>query len=77
MDKRIPEVNYGKKSSLCALMMATTIQYEEFIRIIRTMTPRSKTFKIVKAELSKLGHWKNKPRGNPKKGYQRMKEKGR
>jgi hypothetical protein len=34
--------------------------------------PRSKLFKILKENLSKMGYWKNKARGNPKKGYDKM-----
>lgn len=34
---------------------------------------RSKLFELLKRKLSELGYWKNKPRGNPRKGYERMK----
>ena len=34
------------------------------------MTPRSKLFKALKEELRALNHWKDLPRGNPRKGYE-------
>ena len=37
---------------------------------IRTMTRHSPIYKVLKEELSVLGYWKNKPRGNPKKGFE-------
>ncbi len=36
---------------------------------IQSMTPRSKLYKVLKRELSLLGYWRNRPRGNPAKGY--------
>ena len=30
---------------------------------------RSKLYKVLKDELSALGHWRNKARGNPQAGY--------
>ncbi len=36
---------------------------------IRKMTRSSPLYKLLKEELTALGHWKNKPRGNPKAGY--------
>ena len=41
---------------------------------IRTMTRKSLLFKALKQELSELGYWQNRPRGNPKEGYKKMKE---
>ena len=38
---------------------------------MQCMTPRSKLFKLLKAELTMLGYWKNKARGNPELGYAR------
>lgn len=29
---------------------------------------------LIQKELEKMGHWKSAPRGNPRKGYERMKE---
>ena len=42
---------------------------------IRHMKRRDRFYKVLKEELMALGHWKNKPRGNPSKGYQAMKSK--
>ncbi len=36
---------------------------------IQRMSPRSKLFKTLKREVSLLGYWRNRPRGNPSKGY--------
>ena len=36
---------------------------------IRSMTRRSGLYKALKEELSALGYWRNKARGNPSKGY--------
>jgi len=41
---------------------------------IRKMTFRQEIYKVLREELSALGYWKNKPRGNPSKGYKAMKE---
>ncbi len=35
----------------------------------------TKLGKVLKAELKRLDHWKDKPRGNPKAGYQARQEK--
>lgn len=40
---------------------------------IRSMTRHSPIYKVPKEELSALGYWKNRPRGNPAKGYKVMK----
>ncbi|HUC78969.1 MAG TPA: hypothetical protein VMQ58_01885 [Candidatus Saccharimonadales bacterium] len=36
---------------------------------IQEMSPQSKLFQLLKEEISKIGYWHKKPRGNPKKGY--------
>ena len=41
---------------------------------IKDMTPRSKLFKLLKSELTMLGYWKNKARGNPGLGYVRSRD---
>ena len=33
------------------------------------MTPRQEIYKLLKDELSKQGHWRNLPRGNPFEAY--------
>ena len=37
---------------------------------IRGMTRKTLLYKVLKEELNTLGHWRNKTRGNPVKGYQ-------
>ena len=49
------------------------INQEQLRREIQAMSPSSKLFKLIKEELTKLGHWKQKPRGNPKAGYNKAK----
>jgi hypothetical protein len=50
------------------------LDIEELKEEIRKLRPRSKLFRILKKELSILGYWKNKPRGNPRRGYEVKKE---
>lgn len=45
------------------------IDLEQLRLEIRKMTPPSKLFKLLREELIKLDHWKQKARGNPVKGY--------
>ncbi len=42
----------------------------ELAEAIRRMNRQSGLYKVLKRELTALGYWQNKPRGNPKKGYQ-------
>jgi len=42
--------------------------YELKYEILK-MTPRQNIYRVLKEELTKLGHWRNHPRGNPKAGY--------
>jgi len=39
---------------------------------IRVMTNQTGLYRLLKDELSALGYWKNRKRGNPAKGYQKM-----
>ncbi len=50
--------------------ISTTLFCEMLRQSIRTMTRHSPIHKVLKEELTALGYWKNKPRGNPKKGYE-------
>jgi len=45
------------------------IEHGELRLIIRNMTPRQEIYKLLKDELSKQGHWRNLPRGNPFEAY--------
>jgi len=47
------------------------MDYSELRQLIHKMTRHSKIFHVLKEELSLLGYWRNKPRGNPKKGYEK------
>lgn len=44
--------------------MATRIDLEQLRKEIRALTRRDALYRVLKEELSKLGHWKQKPRGN-------------
>lgn len=46
------------------------IDLNELRQELQSLNPRKKLFRVLKEELSALGYWRNKPRGNPKKGYQ-------
>ncbi len=46
-----------------------SIDLDELAREIREMNSRREMYKVLRRELSLLGYWKNKPRGDPKKGY--------
>ena len=52
--------------------MATKIDLDELAAAIRTMDRRSALYITLKRELGRVGHWRNRPRGDPAKGY-RMK----
>jgi len=47
------------------------INEEELRLAIRKMTFRQGIYRVLREELTALGHWRNLPRGNPKKGYER------
>lgn len=40
-------------------------ELEKLARLLEEMQPRHKAFELVKKEMQKRGHWKNKPRGRP------------
>lgn len=45
------------------------INLQELRQEIIKMTPRQKVYKTLKIELTKLGNWRNHPRGDPQAGY--------
>ena len=45
------------------------LDFQQLINEIRAMTPQTTLYKILRTELTKLNHWKQKPRGNPMKAY--------
>jgi hypothetical protein len=51
------------------MRIRTKLDYDQLIVEIKNLNHRKKLFKILKRELSILGYWKAKPRGNPKLGY--------
>lgn len=53
----------------------TRIDLEQLATEIRNLDRRQRLYRVLKAELSKLGFWRIKPRGNPSAGYKAMKEK--
>lgn len=44
--------------------------YVELVRRIKDLTPRTRLYNILKQQLILKGYWKNKPRGNPAKGWE-------
>jgi len=50
------------------------VNIEQLTKEIRQLERHQLLYQILKRELSLLGYWKNKPRGNPAKGY---KERGK
>jgi hypothetical protein len=47
----------------------------EQLRIeLKNLNTRQQLFKVLREELSKLGWWKARKRGNPSKGYKAMRE---
>lgn len=53
----------------------TKIDLSQLIREIRQLERHQKLYRILRDELTKLGWWRAKPRGNPEKGYKIMKDK--
>jgi hypothetical protein len=53
------------------------IDFDELKESIKVMSRQTQLFKVLKEGLSDRGYWRNKPRGNPKKGYEAMKEKNK
>lgn len=51
----------------------TKIDLTQLIKEIRHLERHQKLYRILRDELMKLGRWRIKPRGNPSKGYKRMK----
>jgi hypothetical protein len=53
----------------------TSLDYDRLILEIHCMNDKKKLFHVLKKELINLGYWRNHPRGNPKLGYARSKNK--
>jgi len=48
------------------------VNIEDLRQEIRGISRRKRLFKVLKEELSVLGYWRNKSRGNPVKGLEAM-----
>jgi len=49
------------------------VDTEQLIKEIRRLERHQLLYRILKRELSLLGYWRNKQRGDPAKGYQSRK----
>jgi len=47
----------------------TKLDLVQLVKEIRLLNNRKELYRILKDELGKLGHWKQKPRGNPTKAF--------
>jgi len=50
------------------------VNIEQLVKEIRQLERHQALYRVLKIELSQLGYWKNRQRGNPAKGY---KERGK
>ena len=53
----------------------THINLKQLTEEIRTMNRQNALYRVLRDELTALGFWRQRPRGNPSKGYAAMKEK--
>ncbi len=56
-------------------MAKSLVNLAKLREAIRHMTYQQGIYKVLREELTALGYWRNKPRGDPSKGYRAMKEK--
>ena len=49
--------------------MASKIDLAQLSKEIRKLNRNKALYKVLKEELSAIDHWKNRPRGDPKKAY--------
>jgi hypothetical protein len=52
----------------------TKIDLDQLAKELKNLQRHQKLYKVLKVELTKLGFWRIKPRGNPSKGWAVMKE---
>jgi hypothetical protein len=52
------------------LTLVSRVDYPDLQKRIRRMKRWHKLYKFLKDELTRLGYWKLKSRGNPSKGFQ-------
>jgi hypothetical protein len=51
------------------------IDMKELRESIKAMTRQQELYRVLRDELSALGYWRKRSRGNPREGYRKMKEK--
>ncbi len=51
------------------MRIRTKLNYDRLRLEIRNMNRQKMIYKVLKEELSVLGFWRNRERGNPKLGY--------
>ena len=49
--------------------MGTKIDLNQLRKEIRELNRSKSLYRVLKEELSAIGHWKNNPRGDPKKAW--------
>ena len=49
--------------------MKSKIDLEQLKKEIRELNRTKLLYRVLRDELSRIGHWKQRPRGNPIKGY--------
>jgi len=47
----------------------TKINLDQLTQEIRDMTRQHPLYRVLRDELTRLGYWHNRPRGNPAAGY--------
>lgn len=56
------------------VIIVTKVDLWQLAIEIRHLERHQKLYRILRNELTKLGFWRKRPRGNPQKGYRAMKE---
>ena len=52
------------------MVSMSKVDIEQLVKEIEQLERHQLLYQVLKEELSKLGYWRNRPRGNPAKGYQ-------
>jgi len=50
--------------------MIDKFDYIELEKRLQKLTRKQRLYRLLKFELEEKGYWRNKPRGNPKKGFE-------
>ncbi len=56
--------------------MGTNLDIDQLRKEIRELNRTKILYRVLRDELTKIGHWKQKPRGNPIKAFQARGKKG-